>query len=161
MDTDYFDFDSNPELLDYFTAIFKQYDKSQEGTMSLEDIGTALRVAGLAPSEDDIKLWKEAHDDGTGRIPPDTFFEIVKKSANEFKGIEALKDAFRALDPTMRGFLPPHVLRYYLTNFGEALTEEEAADFLAETVLLGDVDSEGNVNYENFSVKLLLEFLSL
>eukprot|EP00760_Papus_ankaliazontas_P002020 PhM_4_TR10793/c0_g1_i1/m.48952/K02183/CALM; calmodulin len=161
MDTDYFDFDANPELSEYFMGIFKQFDKTNEGTISIDDLGTALRLCGMAPSMEDIKLWQEAHDDGSGRLPSDAFLEVVKKCVSEFKGLEALKDAFRSLDPMFRGFLTPHDLRYFLTSFGEKMTDEEASEFLADAIALGDVDSEGNVNYEGFAAKLLPDFLTL
>ena len=159
MSDDLYDFEVNPELQDYFMGVFKTFDKLSEEKIAIEDLGTAVRCCGMAPTEADILSWVKAHDDGTGKIPADEFIVVVKKAVSDYKGLEALKDGFRACDPNLRGFLPPHELRYLLTNFGEKFTDEEITEFLAETVLLGDIDTEGNVNYESFSMKLMPDFM--
>jgi len=158
MDVDYYDFEANTDLNDYFLGIFKQFDKKGESAIELGDLGTALRMCGMAPTEADIAGWCKQYDDGTYKISSDIFLEIVKKSVTDYKGLEALKDAFRSFDPNLRGYLPPHEIRYILTNFGEKLTDEEINDFLAEAAI-ADVDTEGNVNYETFLVKFMPDFM--
>eukprot|EP00759_Apiculatamorpha_spiralis_P017528 PhF_6_TR23741/c0_g1_i2/m.33157/K02183/CALM; calmodulin len=162
MDQDYYDFEhpANADTLEYFQGIFKGFDKAGENQINSDDLGTAVRMAGLAPTDANIADWVKAYDpDGHGKITYENYLEIIRKAVSEYRGMEALKEAFRALDPTCRGLLTPHEIKFLLTNFGDKLSLEEITEFLNEAQQVGDMDTEGNVNYESFSMKLLPEFL--
>ena len=67
-------------------------------------------------------------------------FRPMEDSASE------IKEAFKVFDRDGTGLIPVGALRHVLTSLCERLTDEELNDMIREA----HVDSDGQVNYEEF-----------
>lgn len=142
----------------YFKKNFDLFEKDGSGHMTLDDIGPALQMSGIAPSIAELTQLKELADDGTNTVNFETFLNCVVYTLGMQKTPEGLKDAFRVFDSSGRGVINPAVLRYVLTTLGETLSDEEMNDFLAEATPEA-IDGEGNVLIDTLASKFMSPFL--
>ena len=77
---------------------------------------------------------------------------MAKTSADKDKEDE-IREAFRVFDKDDNGYISAAELRHVMTNLGEKLTDEEVDEMIKE----GDIDGDGQVNYEGtFTLAALL-----
>ena len=61
-----------------------------------------------------------------------------------------IREAFKVFDKDNNGFISPAELRHVMRNLGEEMTEDEVDEMIKE----GDIDGDGQVNYEGKSTVL-------
>ena len=57
---------------------------------------------------------------------------------------DEMKEAFRVFDKEGNGFISAAEMRHIMMNLGEKLTEDEVDEMVHE----GDIDGDGQINYE-------------
>jgi calmodulin len=132
------------------TNIMKEaFDLLQkEGKIPKASVPTALRAAGLNPSEEKIKeIMQTATDlDFAG------YEALVTRHDDKTDTPEAVKEAFRVFDKDMNGTVSVSEFRHIMTTMGEKYTEEEFRD------LIQGFDNNGVIHYEKFVAKMLAPF---
>ena len=81
---------------------------------------------------------------GNGRVDFTEFLTMMSKSANDEEKEEEIREAFRVFDKDDNGYISAAELKHVMTNLGEKLTDDEVNDMIKE----GDIDGDGQVNYE-------------
>ena len=73
-----------------------------------------------------------------------------KTPAERDKEEAEIREAFKVFDKDNNGFISPAELRHVMRNLGEEMTEDEVDEMIKE----GDIDGDGQVNYEGKSTVL-------
>ncbi|CAJ1036920.1 putative EF-hand domain pair/EF hand/EF-hand domain containing protein [Leishmania utingensis] len=120
----------------------------RDGKIPKASVPTALRAAGLNPSEEKIKeIMATATDmDMTG------YEALVEKNDDKTDTSEAVKEAFRVFDKDLDGTVSVAEFRHIMTTMGEKYNDEEFRDLVQE------FDNNGVIHYEQFVDKMLAPF---
>ncbi|KAM0952830.1 putative EF-hand domain-containing protein [Dioscorea sansibarensis] len=113
-----------------------------------QDLGTVLRSLGQNPTEAELKaMIDEVDADLNGTVDFSEFLNLMKDADPE----KELREAFKVFDKDQNDLISADELRSVMANLGEKLTAEEVNKMIREA----DIDSDGQVNYEEF-VRLML-----
>ncbi|KAG5466975.1 hypothetical protein LSCM1_01153 [Leishmania martiniquensis] len=119
-----------------------------DGKIPKASIPTALRAAGLNPSEEKIKeIMLTATD-----VDMACYEALVEKHDDKMDTAEAVKEAFRVFDKNLDGTVSVAELRHIMTTMGEKYHEEEFRD------LIKGFEDNGVIHYEKFVEKMLAPF---
>ncbi|KAI5689460.1 EFhand domain pair [Leishmania braziliensis] len=120
----------------------------RDGEIPKASVPTALRAAGLNPSEEKIKeIMATATDvDMTG------YEALVEKNDDKTDTSEAVKEAFRVFDKDLDGTVSVAEFRHIMTTMGEKYNDEEFRD------LVQGFENNGVIHYEQFVDKMLSPF---
>ena len=131
-------------------AIMKEaFDLLQkDGKIPKASVPTALRAAGLNPSEEKIKEIMSSATD----IDMAAYEALVQKHDDKTDTAEAVKEAFRVFDKDGNGTVSVSEFRHIMTTMGEKYTEEEFRD------LIQGFDDNGVIHYDKFVNKMLAPF---
>ncbi|XP_049873796.1 calmodulin-A-like isoform X3 [Pectinophora gossypiella] len=134
-----------------FKEAFMLFDKDEDGTITMAELGVVMRSLGQRPSETELRdMVKEVDQDGNGTIEFNEFLQMMSKKMRGADGEDELREAFRVFDKNNDGLISSVELRHVMTNLGERLSEEEVDDMIREA----DLDGDGMVNYDEFVTKL-------
>ncbi|KAF9273896.1 hypothetical protein BGZ68_001105 [Mortierella alpina] len=128
---------------------FNLYDRKGTGSISSSELGSLLRAIGQNPSEAEIK-------DLISQAEPTLSFDAFSKIALRADGfkpaatVDQLVEGFKVFDPQDNGTISAEDLRRVLTTMGEALSEKEIDELMAEAKI-----ENGMINYEEFVRNLL------
>uniref|UniRef100_A0A5S6QZM7 EF-hand domain-containing protein n=1 Tax=Trichuris muris TaxID=70415 RepID=A0A5S6QZM7_TRIMR len=138
--------DYSDEELEEFNAAFKMFDRDSNGTINIKELGVAMRMLGLNPTEDDLlNIVNEFDLDGNGKIDFDEFCRMMK-SMNKETDQELVRLAFRVFDKDGNGYITAQEFKHFMTTMGEKFTEEEVDEIIREV----DKDGDEQINYEEF-----------
>uniref|UniRef100_A0ABD2WDX8 EF-hand domain-containing protein n=1 Tax=Trichogramma kaykai TaxID=54128 RepID=A0ABD2WDX8_9HYME len=130
-----------------FKEAFMLFDKDEDGTITMAELGVVMRSLGQRPSENELRdMVNEVDQDGNGTIEFNEFLQMMSKKMKGAEGEDELREAFRVFDKNNDGLISSIELRHVMTNLGEKLSEEEVDDMIKEA----DLDGDGMVNYEEF-----------
>ncbi|XP_008197239.1 neo-calmodulin isoform X2 [Tribolium castaneum] len=130
-----------------FKEAFMLFDKDEDGTITMAELGVVMRSLGQRPTETELRdMVNEVDQDGNGTIEFNEFLQMMSKKLKDADGEEELKEAFRVFDKNNDGLISSNELRHVMTSLGERLSEEEVDDMIKEA----DLDGDGQVNYEEF-----------
>ncbi|XP_037921203.1 calmodulin-like isoform X2 [Hermetia illucens] len=130
-----------------FKEAFMLFDKDEDGTITMAELGVVMRSLGQRPSETELRdMVNEVDQDGNGTIEFNEFLQMMSKKMKGADGEDELKEAFRVFDKNNDGLISSSELRHVMTNLGEKLSEEEVDDMIKEA----DLDGDGMVNYHEF-----------
>ncbi|XP_066140685.1 calmodulin-like isoform X5 [Euwallacea fornicatus] len=130
-----------------FKEAFMLFDKDEDGTITMAELGVVMRSLGQRPTETELRdMVNEVDQDGNGTIEFNEFLQMMSKKMKDADGEEELKEAFRVFDKNNDGLISNIELRHVMTSLGERLSEEEVDDMIKEA----DLDGDGQVNYEEF-----------
>lgn len=139
-------------------AAFSAFDKQQNGTVQVEEIGTIMRWLGQFPSEQTLaeNINKQLTEECRGReISYEAFEKLMLKClmdhAYDPDDQTVLMAAFRAMDPEGRGFVEVETLRDWLSAGHLGLREKELNEFVD---FAKDADEPDKVFYEDYLWKL-------
>ncbi|CAD5213298.1 unnamed protein product [Bursaphelenchus xylophilus] len=129
-------------------TIFTVFDKNNDGTISVNQLGSALRGLGLCPTEKELgeimEQWKDQPD---ARLTFDEFVPIFEQLENT--RVANTKDEFldglQHFDSDGTGLIKTSQLKHILTTLGEKLTEQEV-----DQLLEGLGDENGMLNIDDF-----------
>ncbi|KAG5880816.1 hypothetical protein JTB14_027982 [Gonioctena quinquepunctata] len=130
-----------------FKEAFMLFDKDEDGTITMAELGVVMRSLGQRPTETELRdMVNEVDQDGNGTIEFNEFLQMMSKKMKDADGEEELREAFRVFDKNNDGLISSTELRHVMTSLGERLSEEEVEDMIKEA----DMDGDGQVNYEEF-----------
>jgi calmodulin len=72
------------------------------------------------------------------------FLTLMARKCRESETEEELKQAFHVFDKDGNGFICAAELKHVMSNLGEKLADEEVDEMIRE----GDLDGDGQINYE-------------
>jgi calmodulin len=139
---------SQKEIQDYQEA-FNFFDSDHDGYINTSDIGKVMRCIGLYPSEAEInQIIKNTN---RNKVDFNEFLNLATRNMIDNKVNEQqMREAFRMFDNYGNGLINLMQMRNSLQNLGEKLRDEELDELIREA----DIDTEGNVNFEEL-VKIL------
>jgi len=133
---------ASPEQIGECFAIF---DKDNDGKVSIEDLGSALRSLGKNPTNTELKSLRD--EIGGKDFDLATFKAVYRKPIKTPQEQQKeMLDAFKALDKEGNGYIQEAELRQLLLNLGDALTTPEVEELMKEV----SVSSDGGISYESF-----------
>jgi len=129
-----------------FAETFSIFDQKGDNKIQANQIGEVLRALGQNPTEADVKkLSQQLRPED--RISFEVFLPILhtisRQSATDTA--DDFIEGLRHFDKDGNGYISSAELRHLLTHLGEKLNDDEV-----EQLLIGQEDSQGNVNYEEF-----------
>ena len=97
----------SPEELNELKEVFKTFDKDGDGTIDVEELGTALRSLGQNPTKEEVrKLIDETDKDGSGCIEFDEFAKMMaSRNASNQTSEQELLEAFKVFDVEKTGVI--------------------------------------------------------
>nr|UYM80474.1 calmodulin-like protein 3 [Phoronopsis harmeri] len=135
------------EQIEEFKEAFSLFDKNGDGSISTDELGTAMRSLGQNPTQAELNdMVNEVDQDGSGTIDFPEFLTMMSRKMHDTDTEEEIKEAFKVFDKDGNGFISAAELRHVMTNLGEKLTDEEVNEMIREA----DVDGDGQINYEEF-----------
>ncbi|XP_052765718.1 neo-calmodulin-like isoform X2 [Mya arenaria] len=133
--------------------LFRLFDTNNDRSISLQELGKAMRFLGMSPSEQEITDAMSALDTNeNGRIEFQEFYKFMQaertklNEADFTNNQDTVRSAFRTFDKDGNGYIDEQELRIAMKKLGEALTDKELDDMMKEA----DVDEDGKINYEEF-----------
>ncbi|XP_052249544.1 neo-calmodulin-like isoform X2 [Dreissena polymorpha] len=139
--------------------LFRLFDTNNDRSISIQELGTAMRFLGMTPTEQQVTDAMRALDaNGNGRIEFQEFYsfmqaEMSKVSDESYTNREDIvRSAFRTFDRDGNGYIDENEFRVAMKKLGETLTDKELDDMMRQA----DVDGDGKINYEEF-VKMWCE----
>ncbi|RNF00224.1 calmodulin, partial [Trypanosoma rangeli] len=120
----------------------------RDGKIPKASVPTALRAAGLNPSEERIKEIMNT----VSELDMAGYEALVLKHDDKTDSPEAVKEAFRVFDKDLDGTVSVAEFRHIMTTMGEKYTEEEFRD------LIEGFEENGIIHYEKLVDKMLAPF---
>ena len=111
-----------------------------DGTINVEELGTALRSLGQNPTKEEVKkLIDNADKDGSGSIEFEEFAHMMAARSKSTETTQQdLLDAFKFFDKEKSGVITEQEVRHVLQTIGMEVSEE----MLAEMMLAADTDGK-------------------
>eukprot|EP00758_Cryptobia_borreli_P008047 Tbor_TRINITY_DN5353_c0_g4::TRINITY_DN5353_c0_g4_i1::g.4485::m.4485/K02183/CALM; calmodulin len=145
---------------EYLRRVFLSYDREGDEEMSVKDLPTALRVCGMAPTEEEMaNLVSSADPEKKGNISFSTFLDVISQCFYNYRNADDLRNAFNTFDPNCTGVITATDLRIILANYGDKMTDTEINTFFEEFKM--EMDTDGNMVYEDLIPKLIPDFFKL
>lgn len=141
---------SEDQIADFQEA-FMLFDTKGDGKIPGAQVGEVVRALGQNPTEADLRRLMQSQKAGD-RVAFDTFLPILHAVSQKkmTDSVDEFVEGLRHFDKDGAGYISSAELRHMLTSLGEKMNEEEV-----ESLIRGQEDSKGNVNYEEF-VKMVL-----
>uniref|UniRef100_A0A1B6FJB2 EF-hand domain-containing protein n=2 Tax=Cuerna arida TaxID=1464854 RepID=A0A1B6FJB2_9HEMI len=132
-----------------FKEAFMLFDKDEDGTITMAELGVVMRSLGQTLSEGELQnMVNEVDQDGNGTIEFNEFLQMMSKKMKD--GEDELKEAFKVFDLNNDGLISHAELQHVMTKLGERMSDEEIEDMIKEA----DLDGDGMVNYDEFMMIL-------
>ena len=121
-------------------SIFNRYDIDQSGSMSVSELGEALKEMGVEPSEQELqKILSEVDQDTSGDLCLEEFVLIF--------GLSKLRDVFDDMDADKSGSISTRELGLAMKKLGHTLSPNAIKTILKKV----DTDGDGVVSFHEFS----------
>ncbi|KAH3855357.1 calmodulin-beta-like isoform X2 [Dreissena polymorpha] len=131
-----------------YKEVFAIFDKDNDGTINVSELGRALRSLGQNPTEKEVQeMIEEVDVDGSGCIEFDEFCNMMEKKREDAGDPEEeMREAFKVFDKDGSGTISAEELRFVMANLGEKLSDADIDDMMKAA----DTDGDGEINYQEF-----------
>nr|ACO14847.1 Myosin-2 essential light chain [Caligus clemensi] len=139
-----------------FQEAFMLFDTEGDGMIPANQVGEVLRALGQNPTEAEVKRLVQ-NQKTEGRVTFETFIPILQAVSSKpvTDTMEDFVEGLRRFDKDGNGFISSAELRHLLTSLGEKMTEDDV-----DSLIHGQEDSSGNINYEEFVKMVLANYTS-
>ena len=142
------------EKIAEFRAAFELFDKDRDGKITTKELGTVMRNLGQNPTDNELQeMINEVDLDGNGTIDFKEFLGLMVRKMKDTDTEEELMDAFKVFDIDGGGYITADEIRYVMETLGEPLTIDEIEDMIKDA----DLDSDGQINYEEFVRMMIMK----
>jgi len=130
---------------------FSMFDQDDDGTLTIEELGTVMKSLGQESSEVEIReMIKCVDTTNSGTLDfPEFLTMMTRKMSNNEINNEAM-ETFRFFDKDGDGTISAEEVKSVMLKFGEKLTDEEINEMITEA----DEDGDGEITYTEF-VKMM------
>jgi Ca2+-binding EF-hand superfamily protein len=143
--------------VDEARSVFETFDKRYEGKVDALHIGDMLRSLNLAPTETDCRKRGQTTKSGEKFLTFEEFLpiyaEFFKMPEKYFGTLEDFQEGLKLYDKESNGQMSLAELSQVLVAMADKLPVDYLEDILRSTDTKEDGD--GNINYDNFSRKVL------
>ena len=140
------------EKLKECKIVFDLFDKDKDGLIPTKELGNLMRILGAAPSNLELEtIIQNLESNNHKLISFEKFIVIFQKKLESQDSEEDIINEFRKLDKDNNGTVSENDLRNLMSNYDNPLSDEEIEEIIQEA----NVDSNGNIDYINFT-KILL-----
>ena len=140
------------EKLKECKIVFDLFDKDKDGLIPTKELGNLMRILGAAPSNLELEtIIQNLESNNHKLISFEKFIVIFQKKLESQDSEEDIINEFRKLDKDNNGTISENDLRNLMSNYDNPLSDEEIEEIIQEA----NVDSNGNIDYINFT-KILL-----
>jgi Ca2+-binding EF-hand superfamily protein len=140
------------EKLKECKIVFDLFDKDKDGLIPTKELGNLMRILGAAPSNIELEtIIQNLESNNHKLISFEKFIVIFQKKLESQDSEEDIINEFRKLDKDNNGTISENDLRNLMSNYDNPLSDEEIEEIIQEA----NVDSNGNIDYINFT-KILL-----
>ncbi|XP_072032244.1 myosin light chain 3, skeletal muscle isoform-like isoform X1 [Amphiura filiformis] len=140
--------------MDEYKDTFNMFDKTGDGKVQSTQVADVCRALGWNPTNSAVKKCIGDKDE-YHRFTFEEVLPMLKEISHCDVGTtEDFLEALKVFDKEGQGIMSGAELRHVLTSLGEKLTDDEM-----EILMVGQENSSGEVNYEDFvdSVMIKLE----
>ena len=128
---------------------FDNFDKDNDGIITIRELTSIMRALGLNPSDIDIQeIIKKYDKSESGKIEFNDYFDLIQQRYKEPESEEELIQALK-LSNKEGGGIPVIEIEHILSNIGEKLGRDEINE------IIKNIEVDGMVNYDDF-VKYML-----
>ncbi|CAC5377257.1 CALM [Mytilus coruscus] len=133
----------------HITGVFNWFDKNGDGKIDVKELGLALRLEGLNPTEKEItEMIQKVDIDDDGQINDKEFMKMMEEQVINTDEKSKLQEAFKVFDKNGDGRICASELTEALTSIGEKLSRED----INELMKRADIDKNGTICYDEFVV---------
>lgn len=136
---------------DVLKEVFEMCDKDGDHKIAEKEMGHALRLLGLNPTEPQIREMIIEQNTPKGKLTYKQFVDSLESAIGSWSIYEDLMFAFSVFDPSESGYANRSKLKEHLTKIGDPLEEEEVEEWLS----LVQTNNRGEVNYQALIQELL------
>jgi len=132
-----------------YRAAFRLFDKDKDGYISNDELVTVMRSIGHHVNQSELRELFSPGGDYTsrgGKIDFDMFCNLMTDKMKDVDSEKELKDAFRVLDDSGRGYINCKELQQICSKLGETLTEEQVGGMVREAIS----NFDGKIYYDGF-----------
>ncbi len=143
-----------PEEINEFREIFNLVDKDGGGSITKVELSELMDTLGIDASPEEIDLMiSEIDQDGNGDIDFEEFVTVMSRKVNATYTSDQVKQSFKVFEGgSPHGFVKAEALIRALSTYGtEKLSEDQARDLVSQL----EVDSNGNINYEEYVAMMM------
>ncbi|CAB3406033.1 unnamed protein product [Caenorhabditis bovis] len=133
------------EILEFKEA-FLLFDKDGNGTISIKELGVAMRALGQNPTEQQmLEIIQDVDLDGNGQVEFPEFCVMMKRIMKDTDR-EMIREAFKVFDRDGNGVITAQEFKIFMINMGMCFDEAEVEEMMREV----DCDGNGEIDYEEF-----------
>merc|ERR1719150_600102 len=128
---------------------FKLFDKDDSGHIDSSELIAVMASFGQVLNESEAKIMIDKYDtNGDKKIDFGEFLEMMASKIQDTESEKEIQKAFKVFDKDRDGFISLAELRYVMSKppINEKLTDDE----LEQMMLFADLDSDGQINYDDF-----------
>mmetsp|Transcript_2042 Transcript_2042/g.3603 ORF Transcript_2042/g.3603 Transcript_2042/m.3603 type:complete len:175 (-) Transcript_2042:86-610(-) len=136
---------SEEDLAKYAEA-FAAFDQDAGGSISTEELGSALRCLGHAPTNSEIaRMIDDVDIDGNGELDFGEFVTLLVQLQGR-DPLEELLEAFKIFDRDRDGTVSVKEMCHVLVTMGEKLPKEEVEEWFIDA----QIDETGCIDIQEF-----------
>ena len=111
--------------------VFDMLDKDKDTKITTKELGNALRISGAAPSQQELEMIIQGlEESGNNLITFEKFLALFEKLINNQDSEEDIINEFKKMDKIGNGTISEKDLRDLMSNYGNALTQDEIEDVI-------------------------------
>lgn len=127
---------------------FQSADISQDGKISIKELGPAMEAVGVKLRADDVHKTIEAYDrDGSGDLNVEEFKEMMSDIMGLNSAYEKAYEVFKDFDGDNDGIITREEIKGACEKIGSKMSEQEFAALIDQW----DVDKSGEINFDEFA----------
>jgi len=133
---------------DQIAELFKQADTSNDGTISIKELGKMFKSIGIKLSVKDVRGIVHKFDkDGSRGIDLEEFRALITEVLSAQTSYQEAYDAFKVFDKDGSNTITADEVRQAFSSLDEKLTEEEINDLIKRM----DSDGNGIIDFDEFA----------